>query len=196
MKLPYYAFFTGKFGKQTGGILYALVAVVVAVVAYRLAQEGINAVKNAIGTRQQRKLTDYLQQQVYEAPDGVVPTTNDVASFDDQAQVIADSQHAAMQGFGTNAQALFNQLLSLEGWQLVMVAEKFGVRPYSNILWSQDLNIFGWYDQELCDNCTTCLQYTNNEVPGCTEDDTDFFCNGCTERGFMRAIWQKSGIPN
>jgi len=200
-KLPYYAFFTNKFGKSTGNILYALVAIVVVVVAYKLAQEAVNAIKRAIGTREQRNLSEFLQQQVYQTPDGVVPTTDEVASFEAEAQVIADSQHAAMSGFGTSTESLFSQLYYLEGWQLVMVAEKFGMRSYNNVFSTSDLNIFGWYDQELCDNCTTCLTWTSTEnlVPGCSEeDDSDasWWCGGCTERHYMRKIWEKSGIEN
>jgi len=196
MNLPFYSTIVGKFGKKTGNILYIVLAVVAAIVAYRLARDGWRALKNLIGTRQERDLSDYLSDQIYETSDGVVPQTNDVAAFESEAQAIADMQHSAMSGPGTNFDALINQVKDLQGWQLVMVADAFGVRPYSNVLWSSDLNIFGWYDEELCDNCTTCLQYTDADVPGCTEDDTTFWCNGCTEREFMRKIWEKSGVPN
>lgn len=196
MKLPYYAFFTGKFGKSTGGLIYALVAIIVVVVAYKLAEEGVGWLRKTIGTKQTRKLSDYFEDQVNNAADGIVPTTQDIVGFESEAQVIADMQFQAMSGPGTNNQALFNQLADLEGWQLVMVADAFGVRSYSNLFWSSDLNIFGWYDEELCDNCTTCFVYNDDNVPGCTNEETPFWCGGCTEREFMRAIWQKSGIPN
>lgn len=195
-KLPYYKAFDSKLGSKTGAVVYTLLLVVVVVVVYRLVDEGLAAVRNAIGTKDQRKLRDYLTEQVGQTADGITPNDSEISGFEAEAQVIADMQFAAMEGPGTNLPSLFNQIIDLEGWQLVMVAEKFGIRPYSNILWSQELSIFGWYDQELCDNCTTCLQYKDERVPGCTDDDTTFWCNGCTERNFMRAIWAKSGIPN
>lgn len=194
--MPYYGTFTGKFGQRNGAILYALLAIAVIIVIYRGVDEGISAIMRLIGTREQRKLEEYLEEQVMNTPDGDQPTVQEIAEFESQAQVISDMQHQAMVGFGTNTSALFNQVIDLKGWQLVMVAEKFGIRPYNKVYTTTDLNIFGWYDEELCNNCTFCLQYKDDRVPGCTDDDTTFWCNGCTERQFMRQIWQKSGIPN
>lgn len=194
--LPYYGTFTGKFGQRNGAILYALIAIAVIIIIYRGVDEGWSAIQRLIGNRQQRKLSSFLEEQVMNTPDGVQPNDSDIVSFDNQAQVIADMQHQAMAGFGTNTSALFEQLIDLQGWQLVMVAEKFGVRPYNKVYTTADLNLFGWYDEELCNNCTFCLQYKDDRVPGCTTEDTTFWCNGCTERGFMRAIWEKTGIPN
>lgn len=192
-KLPYYSKSISKFGKGKGTAIYIIVAVIAVILIVRGGKALYNKIKQKFQEfKDEQELRDFTAQQVFQAQDGVIPTESEVEAFMPQAQVIADAQQEAMEGAGTNEESIFNQLIGLEGWQLVAVADAFGMRTYGG----EALSIFGWYDEELCENCTWCLSYAHPEVEGCTEEDGDFWCSSCNEREFMRKIWAKSGIPN
>lgn len=197
-KLPYYSKSTAKFGKGKGTAIYIVLSVIAVILIVRGGKVLYNAIKEKFKEYEdEQELKDYLANQVTQTQDDVPPTDPEIQAFESQAQFIADSQAQAMEAEGTNEESLFNQLIDLTGWQLVMVADAFGMRPYpSTFGGSEQKSIFGWYDEELCENCTWCLSYSHENVEGCEPGEGDFWCSSCNEREFMRAIWRKSGIPN
>jgi len=75
-----------------------------------------------------------------------------------EAKSIADGQLAALDGWGTDETALFSPLMALTGPDLAQVFVRFGAKWYdkyfgtSSWAWvpgAQQLNLFGWYSQEL-----------------------------------------------
>lgn len=200
MALPYYTEIAKKVGSKRAPVIYGLAALVVIFIVYRLYLAAEKKIREVFGTKDQRELQKFLDDAVTTSPtDGITPSDQQQVDFEEQAAVIADMQQQAMTGVTeTDEQALFNQLIDLNGWQLVMVANAFGVRDYPGFFGGPTpLNLFGWYDQELSQNCTWGLQYTHPDVEGCTEEDTfSYWCSGCTERQFMRGIWKKSGLAN
>jgi len=105
-------------------------------------------------------------------------------SFRPTARAIANSQLSNMSGSGTDEDALFNAVLPLNGEQLRMVYEEFGQRSGKTL--------FEWYDEELCDSWT-CGSLVYNDAQAGPNCDT--YLDQCRETSFMRAIWQKSGLP-
>lgn len=108
-------------------------------------------------------------------------------SFKATAKMIADGQFNAMDGVGTDESNLFDPLLDLTGAELRQVFEEFGSRD--------GRTLFQWYRDELCagglDACVfTSFIYHDGRVPGC-----ESYGDQCHELEFMRAIWQKSGLP-
>jgi hypothetical protein len=200
-KLPYLNTATKKFGQSKGLAIYIIVAIVVVIIIVKGGQAITKAIKDKLSKwRDQNELREYTGQQVYVAADGIVPSESEVQIFQSQAQFIADAQQSAMEAqilgntvSGTNEETLFYQLKPLKGWELVLVADAFGLRSYPG---GGDLSIFEWYDQDLCDSCTWCLNYEDEEVEGCKAGQGSYWCNECSERNFMRKIWMNSGIPN
>ncbi len=57
---------------------------------------------------------------------------------------------AAMRGMGTDSDVLFNIVENLNGSELVLYYNAFGVQTYENFLFgSEPLDLFGWYYKEL-----------------------------------------------
>jgi len=102
-------------------------------------------------------------------------------TFEAEAKTIADGQYNAMQGKGTYEQSLYSGVSNLNGAQLQLVYQAFGKRDGKTL--------FEWYADELCDNFF-CGYWYQDTVPNCTT-----WSDNCTELEFMRAIWQKSGLP-
>lgn len=190
--LPYLSKAERKFGKVQGRIIYAVLAVFVVLVIRWLIKQGLSKISDLIAdARDENELQDAMGGIIDSPQDGVIPTGNEIATFREQARFIADQQENAMRGCGTTEEALFSPLISLNGWQLAMVAEEFGMRNYEPCaFWelSDNLNLFGWYLRELSDNSLTGMIYDNEGVDGCTS-----YVNQCTELMFMRAIWSRAG---
>ena len=102
--------------------------------------------------------------------------------FANAAANYANAQYAAMEGYGTDENALIFPLTNLTGAQLIMVYEAFGVK--------EGKNLFQWYSSELAGSSWTGLIYSDDNVEGCTS-----YWDECTELDIMRAIWDKSGLP-
>ena len=110
-----------------------------------------------------------------------------------EAGNIANIQYNAMQGTGTDESALFDSLCGLNGADLILVAQEFGIRD--------ERTIFQYYYYELCSDInyiTGCLGHGDNEnftcgVPQCQLGL--FGLGGCSEIDFMKGIWVKSGLP-
>lgn len=73
-----------------------------------------------------------------------------------EAASIAKTQKVAMEGFGTDEEALFSSLEGLNGKALQMVFEKFGLYPTDGWggwlptwLGGTNFDLFGWYRMEL-----------------------------------------------
>jgi len=107
------------------------------------------------------------------------------------AQSIAQGQYNAMQGTGTDEDALFSPLVGLNGSQLQQVFAAYGIK--------EGKDLFGWYQDELANSAFMSLIYycgwgsldcEDGQVPGC-----ETYWDQCTEGAFMRSIWQKSGLP-
>lgn len=81
-----------------------------------------------------------------------------------EAKAIAERQYIAMNRPGTDEDELFRSLNGLNGADLRMVFEAFGLRNYFTL--RRPLNLFGWYVEEL----------------------------DPTELSAMRIYWHKSGI--
>tara|TARA_R100000149_G_C5847757_1_gene117502 strand:- start:231 stop:809 length:579 start_codon:yes stop_codon:yes gene_type:complete len=109
-----------------------------------------------------------------------------------EAGNIANIQYNAMQGGGTDEMALFSSLCGLNGADLILVAQEFGIRD--------DKTIFQYYYYELCSSInylTGCLGYGDDEnftcgVPQCQVGL--FGVGGCSELEMMKGIWVKSGL--
>ena len=200
-KLPYLNIFTAKFGEGKGLAIYIIVSVVIVVLIVKSGQSITQAIKDKLSKwRDENELREYTDEKVFNANDGIIPTISEVESYQSEAEFIADAQHSAMETQvlgntigGTSEETLFYQIKPLKGWELVLVAQSFGLRPYPG---GGNLSIFEWYDQELCDSCTWCLNYEDEEVEGCKPGQGSLWCNECSERNFMRRIWAKTGIPN
>lgn len=64
-----------------------------------------------------------------------------------EAKAIAERQYIAMNRPGTDEDELFRSLNGLNGADLRLVFEAFGVRNYFTL--RRPLNLFGWYVEEL-----------------------------------------------
>jgi hypothetical protein len=130
-------------------------------------------------------ITNIFNPEITDVVDSTTPTDGTTAqnSFAPQAKMIADGQYVAMNDSGTDEDALFTPLLNLNGAQLALVFEKYGVK--------QGKNLFEWYAEELCDSvwCGS-LVYNASASQGC-----ETYMDQCRETAFMRGIWQKSGLP-
>lgn len=133
-------------------------------------------------------ITNLIDPTVDNLLDTTTPNDNSQGSVDNSfrptARAIAESQLSNMQSSGTDEEALFNAVLPLNGTQLRMVYEEFGQR--------QGKTLFQWYDEELCDSFTCGSLVYNDAQAG---PDCDSYLDQCRETSFMRAIWQKSGLP-
>lgn len=163
--------------KQGQTLIKWVVLVLLAYVVYRLIRKGVGPIRDIF--------TNILNPTVDNVVADTTPTDGTTVqnSFASQATLIAQGQYAAMQGNMTDETALFNALIPLNGAQLAMVFEKYGVK--------EGKNLFQWYADELCDSmfCGSLVWY-NDAAPGCTG-----WLDSCYETEFMRALWQKSGIP-
>ncbi|MEK9700296.1 MAG: hypothetical protein VW270_31225 [Candidatus Poseidoniales archaeon] len=69
-----------------------------------------------------------------------------------QAITLADQQYSGMQGWGTtDFNGMYNSLRNVNGKGLQMVAQQFGLKSHGT-LWSDEWNIFQWYNYELSGN--------------------------------------------
>ena len=166
-----------------------VITIVVIVVLYLLLKKAINAIKIASAKREDQKNVEETTG-AYENQSGGFSGFNDGSSmteyeaiqFRPTAALIADQQYQAMEGVGTDEETLFNTLVALNGSELNLVAQEFGVRDGKNI--------FQWYSEELCPGglwggCYS-SPYWNENVSGC-----DSLVNACSELGFMQAIWRR-----
>lgn len=196
--LPYYRKFQSRF-KGAAPAVYAVAIVAVMFILwqiYLLMQKAIKAIE---ARRDEKNIGEVAESAISDPADGVIPDVDEVEAFRPQAKIIADQQETAMQEAGTDETALFEPLVPLNGWQLAVIFEEFGVRPYSGTFGTENMNLFQWYDQELADQCLTGLIYEHPNVPECDGSVSNWFdlCSpGCDERKFMRQIWEKSGIAN
>lgn len=154
---------------------YAVIAVVLFVV-YRLFKKGAGNVSDFIANLGGGNVQDVVDDTT--PNDG---TTLD-GDWDSQAESLAQSQYIAMAGTGTDEDSLFQPLLKLNGAQLAAVYAKFGVK--------EGKNLFQWYAGELNNSVFTSLAYHDPSVVGCST-----YIDSCYEKDFMRAIWDKSGLP-
>jgi hypothetical protein len=165
---------TSKAGQNA--IKWAFIALLV-FVAYRLLRKGLGPIRDLVA--------NIFNPTIDNVVADTTPADGSTAqnSFASQATLIAQGQYTAMQGNTTDETALFNALIPLNGAQLAMVFEKYGVK--------EGKNLFQWYADELCDSmwCGSLVWY-NDAAPGCTA-----WLDSCYETEFMRALWQKSGIP-
>lgn len=78
------------------------------------------------------------------------------------AALIADNLLQAMNGWGTDENAIINSLVTLNGDDLLLVIKAFGTKQYGitgeitnwtqKQLWGEELNLMGWLKQELSDS--------------------------------------------
>ncbi len=133
------------------------------------------------------------EELVQETPtqDGTQPIPSEIEAYQSTAQTIAQGQFVAMDMTGTDEMGLFNGVVNLNGWQLQQVYAEYGIK--------QGKNLFEWYQSELGDGIfsggvywcgATGLNCTDGQVPGC-----ESWSDNCYEADFMRAIWEKSGLP-
>lgn len=106
-----------------------------------------------------------LEKDLIEIRNKPLPRPNVVATITmAEARAIAERQFIAMFRIGTDEDELFRSLNNLNGQDLRLVFEAYGVRNYFNF--RTPLNLFGWYAREL--------------------DRTDLMR--------MKIIWYKSGL--
>lgn len=196
--LPYYGKVQGRF-KGSAPAVYAVAIVAVVFILWQLYLLSQKVLKAIESRRDEKNISEVSETAISDPADGVIPEADEIDAFRPQAKIIADQQESAMQGFGTDESALFDPLIGLNGWQLAIIFDEFGIRSYSSTFGTEDMNIFQWYDQELSDQCLTGLVYEHPDVPECDGSISNWFdlCSpGCNERKFMRKIWEKSGISN
>lgn len=94
-----------------------------------------------------------------------LPRANELPTIvNAEAQAIAERQYEAMNRIGTDENELFRSLVNLNGADLRLVYEAFGVRNY--YAFRDPLNLLSWYAREL----------------------------NRTELTRMKIIWYKSGL--
>jgi hypothetical protein len=89
-----------------------------------------------------------LEKDLDEIKSKPLPRPNELPTIvNAEAQAIAERQFAAMNRPGTDEGDLFRSLNGLNGADLRLVFQAFGVRNY--YLLRDPLNLFGWYAREL-----------------------------------------------
>jgi len=188
--IPLFTALTAKAKKVPGGpIVQALVVIAFLLIAYYVLRAVVKAVSK--GVNQLINPPVNPQELVDETPtaDGTDMTDADEDAFAITAQTIAQSQYNAMEGWGTDEEALFTGLVNLNGVQLQQVFAAYGTKDGKNL--------FEWYGSELSDNILISgVWWCDGDwcppanTPGC-----DSWSDDCRDRSFMRSIWQKSGLP-
>jgi hypothetical protein len=94
------------------------------------------------------------------ATDQIEVNKSNLTITDTQAVIIADNLLAAMNKYGTDEKAIFENLDGLNENDLLLVIKKFGLKPYHPsgflaTMWyqikffSSDLSLIGWLREEL-----------------------------------------------
>lgn len=166
-----------KMTRPYRGIIAAGVVVLVVALVYVALQK--------LGLLPEKKLD--TNANVKDTAEGAVPTDgSDVSAieeeFEDEAQNFANAQYAAMDGLGTDEDALMVPLLSLTGAQLIMIYEAFGVRDGKSL--------FQWYSSELDSYVITGGTWYDETLANCNS-----YFDNCSQIEAMRDIWAKSGLP-
>ena len=92
-------------------------------------------------------LTDQLETRIKASK----PTTGMSKSYDVMYS-IAKRIKSAMDGMGTDENAIFNALAGLNRVDLAALRYCFGVQQYGIGPWAEQLDLFGWFENELSDN--------------------------------------------
>lgn len=200
--LPFFSKLTKRFGKKQAIVIYAVLVLVVAFILVQFGGDIKRIFQKVFGKKTdgltEQELREYFEQSYNNVADEVIASEDEKEAYRLTARAIADAQHQAMNTSGTIEETLFSIDQIQFGWQLVMIAQEFGKRPYAFLGDVSDKNIFQWYDEEL-NHFWTGL--TSDNLPSnqncSSEYDYGFFGQqGCTERELMRQIWKKSGIVN
>lgn len=174
-----------------GPIIQGVVVLALLLVTYYVLRAVIKGIASGVETILDPPVSP--EELVDETPtaDETELTEEEEDAFLLQAKSIAEGQYNAMQGTGTDEDALFSTLVGLNGSQLQQVFAEYGIKDGKNL--------FGWYQDELTDNPVLSMNYycgwgsldcEDGQVPGC-----ETYFDNCTEGKFMRSIWQKSGLP-
>jgi len=200
--LPFFSNLSKRFGKKQSIVIYAVVVLVVAFILFQFGGSIKDAFKKLFGKKHdglsEQELREYYEESYNSVDDGIIASEDEKEAYRLTAKAIADAQHQAMNQSGTIEETLFSIDQVEFGWQLIMIAQEFGKRPYAFLGDVSEKNIFQWYDEELnsywAGNTSENLPSTQN----CSSEyDYGFFGQqGCTERELMRQIWKKSGIVN
>ena len=200
--LPFFDKMAKRFGKKQAIVIYAVLVLVVAFILFQFGGKIKDAFTKLFGKKRDgltdRELREYYEESYNNVNDGVIASEDEKEAYRTTAKVIADAQHQAMNQSGTIEETLFSIDQVEFGWQLIMIAQEFGKRPYAFLGDVTDKNIFQWYDEEL--NSFWLGNYSDNlpSTQNCSReyDYTFWSGEGCTERELMRQIWKKSGIVN
>ena len=96
---------------------------------------------------------------------------------DNQATIIAENILGAMNQYGTDEKTIIENLQTLRKDDLLLVIQKFGVRPYNGAglatrdyekkFFSTDLNLVSWLKEEVTgdDLNTVANIFINNQIP-------------------------------
>ena len=112
-----------------------------------------------------------------------------------QAQTIANGQFTQMNQFNIDEDAMYDALKNLNGSDLRLVYEAFGVKPLEGLVSTNYLDLFGWYAAKLDNSYFGGMGWNDpslSEVP--LEPNCGSYWDDCTEIDYMRAIWWKSGL--
>lgn len=200
--LPFFSKLTNRFGKNQAIAIYAVLVLVLAFILFKFGSDISGFFKKIFGKKTddltEQELREYLEQSFNNVEDEVIASDDEKEAYRLTARAIADSQWQAMNQSGTIEETLFSIDQVEFGWQLIMIAQEFGQRPYSFFGNVSDKNIFQWYDEELN---TTWVYGTSENLPSTQNCSSEydfgiFGQQGCTERELMRQIWKKSGIVN
>lgn len=112
-----------------------------------------------------------------------------------QAQTIANGQLTMMNQFNIDEDAMYDALKNLNGNDLRLVYESFGVQPLEGLVSTNYLDLFGWYSAKLDNSYFGGMGWNDaslSDVP--LEPNCGSYWDNCTEVDYMRAIWWKSGL--
>ncbi len=200
--LPFFSKLTKRFGKNQAIVIYAVLVLVLAFILFQFGGDISRFFKNIFGKKTdsltEQELREYFEQSYNNVDDGVIASDDEKEAYRLTARAIADAQHQAMNTSGTIEPTLFSIDQIEFGWQLVMIAQEFGKRPYAWLGDVSEKNIFQWYDEELNSYWAGNTSENLPSTQKCSSEyDYGFFGQqGCTERELMRQIWKKSGIVN